>query len=212
MPRLSVLIEDFADRFSFERAKVNGLARTMREAGLLTSGARGVNAPPATAMDAARLLLAMMLNSTPPSVVEDVRIVGQFTVFHDSLPSTGFAPRTLEDGLAGLIQFTGTVSDDRLDDINVMEFGVLPYRAIGSITIGQIREAEAGEEATEYGTVEKFREINFSHPDVDPSDITNLPESYHAAARRFPTGFYQEPKLQKDELVFVGKLVMGADA
>lgn len=40
-------------------------ARVLREAGLLTTGARGVNAPHMKAIDAARLLIAMMATEKP---------------------------------------------------------------------------------------------------------------------------------------------------
>jgi hypothetical protein len=60
MARVSDLCRDFASRFDIEESRVTGVARALREAGLITQGARGVNAPHATALDAARLLIALM--------------------------------------------------------------------------------------------------------------------------------------------------------
>lgn len=199
MPRLSVLIDDFAERFSFERSKLNGLARTMREAGLLTSGARGVNAPSATPMDAARLLIAMMLDSTPPSVVEDVQLVGSFAPMNpDKLPA-GFKPDCLEHGLALLLEYAGKRALRGEPMPESVIFQLLPYAAIGNIHILGAKRR-------------KPDTIGFSHPDAVGIDLARaLPKSYLDAAKRFPTGFYQTPEMRNLELLAVGALVMGKD-
>jgi len=199
MPRLSVLIDDFAERFSFERSKLNGLARTMREAGLLTSGARGVNAPSATPMDAARLLIAMMLNSAPPSVVEDVQLVGSFAPLNpDALPA-GFKPDCLEHGLALLIEYAGKRAVRDVAMTEVIQFQIIPHAAIAEIHIHGARRRKADL-------------IGFSHPDMVGVDLAGeLPESYRNAVKRFPTGFYQKPLMANRELLAVGALVMGDD-
>lgn len=51
-------------------------ARELREAGLLTTGARGVNAPHMTPLDAARLVLAILATDKPSECVERVRRFG----------------------------------------------------------------------------------------------------------------------------------------
>ena len=63
MPRVTDLCRDLAERFQFEESKVLGYSRVLREAGMLTTGARGVNAPDATSLDAARLLIVMMVRA-----------------------------------------------------------------------------------------------------------------------------------------------------
>lgn len=211
MPRLSVLIDDFAERFSFEQTKLTNLARSLREAGLITSGARGVHAPPATPLDAARLLIAMMLGSKLPTVVEDVRLVGSFTALDPSKFTPVFAPETLEDGLATLISYAGSAPDRHFDDLALLGFELEPYAALGAIEIMYAREANEDEEGDEDGLIIRHTRIAFTHPDVRASENGPLPEAYIAAAKRFPTGFYQKPEIRKDNLIAVGKLVMSAD-
>lgn len=46
-------------------ATVSGAFRVLRENGLMTSGARGVNAPDMTDLDAARIRIAMLVNERP---------------------------------------------------------------------------------------------------------------------------------------------------
>jgi hypothetical protein len=57
-------------------ATVTAHARMLREAGLLTTGARGVNAPEMTPLDAARLLLSVMVTERPSRAVDAVRDFG----------------------------------------------------------------------------------------------------------------------------------------
>lgn len=54
-------------------------ARLLKEAGLLTTGPRGVNAPDMTAMDAARLTIALLVTDKPTKAVEAVRKFGSLT-------------------------------------------------------------------------------------------------------------------------------------
>lgn len=51
--------------------------RELREAGLLTTGARGVNAPHMTTLDAARLVIALLATDKPSECVERVKRFGQ---------------------------------------------------------------------------------------------------------------------------------------
>lgn len=200
MPRLSTIIDDLSERFSFEATKLNSLARSLREAGLITQGARGVNAPAATSLDAARLLIAMMLNSKMATVVEDVRLVGGFTVLDPTQLTAGFSPETLEQGLAKVIDYAGTAPDNTLDDLTAY-FELTPYAALGEIGIARIPEE---------GEAKQTRVI-FTHPEVDAERFPELPASYHDAAKRFPVGFMQKPIVERHNLFAIGKLVMGAD-
>lgn len=52
-------------------------ARRLKEAKLLSTGARGVNAPEMTPMDAARFLLAVLTTPSPAQCVERVKRFGQ---------------------------------------------------------------------------------------------------------------------------------------
>ncbi len=52
-------------------------ARELRKAGLLTTGARGVNAPHMTTIDAARLLIALLTTDKPSQAAQSVRDLGR---------------------------------------------------------------------------------------------------------------------------------------
>lgn len=71
MPTVPKLASDLAVRFGLDDRTVSGLARALREAGYLTAGAHGVNAPPATSLDGARLLLAVLLDCKTVGVVRE---------------------------------------------------------------------------------------------------------------------------------------------
>jgi len=72
------LIKVVSNALGIEQATVRFVARRLREAGFLTTGARGVNAPDMTKRDAARLTLALMTGAPPNRVVETFKIFRQF--------------------------------------------------------------------------------------------------------------------------------------
>ena len=61
MPLISELTRDVAARLRLEESLVGNVARALREAGLISQAARGVHAARATPLDAARLLIALMV-------------------------------------------------------------------------------------------------------------------------------------------------------
>lgn len=69
-------------------ATVSGAFRVLRESGLMTSGARGVNAPDMTDLDAARMLIAMLVNERPAYAESGVRDFGQL-ICTDYRPADG---------------------------------------------------------------------------------------------------------------------------
>ncbi len=66
-----------ASAFTTPLKTVTVYARLLKEAGLLTTGARGRNAPEMTPLDAARLTIAMLTTHSPAQCVERVRRFGQ---------------------------------------------------------------------------------------------------------------------------------------
>lgn len=66
-----------ADTFSVEGKTVTVYARALKEAGLLTTGARGVNAPDMTPLDAARMTIALLACDGPSQAVERVQRFGK---------------------------------------------------------------------------------------------------------------------------------------
>ena len=66
-----------AEAYTTPLKTVTVYARLLKEAGLLTSGARGRNAPDMTPLDAARLTLAMLTTDSPAESVERVKRFGK---------------------------------------------------------------------------------------------------------------------------------------
>lgn len=69
--RQGPFIDLFSEVFGIEHKSVRVMTRALRDAGLLTTGARGVNAPHMTFQDAASLTVAL-LSGEPPSRIEEV--------------------------------------------------------------------------------------------------------------------------------------------
>lgn len=83
-------IKFIADLCRVEEKTVTVFARALKEAGLLTSGARGVNAPHMLPLDAARLIVALLATDRPSEAVGLVNRYMGLPV-HQSL-STGDLP------------------------------------------------------------------------------------------------------------------------
>ena len=66
-----------AEAYTTPLKTVTVYARLLKEAGLLTSGARGRNAPDMKPLDAARLTLAMLTTDSPAECVERVQRFGK---------------------------------------------------------------------------------------------------------------------------------------
>lgn len=60
-----------------EEKTIKLIVRNLREAGLFTTGARGVNAPDIAPLDAARVIIAFLGSSSPSKAVKDVNYFGQ---------------------------------------------------------------------------------------------------------------------------------------
>lgn len=65
-----------ADAYRVELKTVTLFTRLLKEGGLLTTGARGVNAPHMTPLDAARVTVALLATDSPGRAVEMVRRFG----------------------------------------------------------------------------------------------------------------------------------------
>jgi hypothetical protein len=102
--------------YGLHEPTVAAVARVMREAGWLTTGARGVNAPEMTHFDAARLTLALLSGEPPGKVVEEFEFLRSLEA-KTPPPATGFTagsgldqPHCLEDGLIWLFGLTSEAS------------------------------------------------------------------------------------------------------
>lgn len=96
-----------ADALLVEAATVAIYARDLRKAGLLTTGARGVNAPHMRPLDAARILIALMATDRPSEAVDSVTRWRAMTLrpkeTEGELPEYLAGEPTLEQALVRLI-------------------------------------------------------------------------------------------------------------
>ncbi|MEY8827666.1 hypothetical protein AB9K34_04485 [Sedimentitalea sp. XS_ASV28] len=72
----TAFIEAMAFELSVPQKTMVTYTRFLKEAGLLTTGARGVNAPHMTPLDAARVTIALLVSDTPGQAVERVKRFG----------------------------------------------------------------------------------------------------------------------------------------
>lgn len=68
-----------AEAYGIEAKTVRVYARALKEAGLFTSGARGVNAPHITPLDSARITIAILTTPSPVSGPDAVRRYENYT-------------------------------------------------------------------------------------------------------------------------------------
>lgn len=111
----AAFIKLMADSLTMPESTATDYARRLKEAKLLSTGARGVNAPEMTPLDAARFLIAVLSTSSPAQCVERVKRFGQikyspnfkkiyrgYETIQPEEFSTLFQGETLEEVLASL--------------------------------------------------------------------------------------------------------------
>jgi hypothetical protein len=110
--RMGHFITLLSETYGLHQPSVAAVTRVMREAGWLTTGARGVNAPEMTHRDAARMTLALLSGEPPGKVVEEFEFLRRLEA-RTPVPATGFAAvsgldqaHCLEDGLIWLFALT----------------------------------------------------------------------------------------------------------
>lgn len=113
-----VLTNGIAAAVQIPTATINMFVRVLREERLITTGARGVNAPPMTYLDAARILIALLVTDRPARAAEAVRDFGSLECVELRInpdvaePFQGFTfeaaglegVHTLEEAVATLIE------------------------------------------------------------------------------------------------------------
>ena len=114
MVKTTGFIDGIASATGFSGKTIRVAFRSLREAGLMTTGARGVNAPDMVSMDAARLLIWALVSDRPadaPQIVGDFAGLAlqaeQLEGSHfDSLRTVApgfFEPHTFETGIEMLL-------------------------------------------------------------------------------------------------------------
>jgi hypothetical protein len=90
------LMRDWCAATGYPLPDLIGRGRAVREAGLLTQGALGINAPPATPLDGAVLLLAITTSRTWKDAPAEVKRYGSLplykTIGNDPITRTDFDP------------------------------------------------------------------------------------------------------------------------
>lgn len=117
-------IKMIAAAFTVEEKTVTVYARALKEAGLLTSGARGVNAPDMTPLDAARMTIALLACDGPSQAVERVRRFGQIRYSPDTRHSAVWRDTI------GREEFTSTFPVEMLEEVLAFIYSVplrLPF-------------------------------------------------------------------------------------
>mgnify|MGYP004163724705 CR=1 FL=1 len=202
MPRVTDLCRDLAERFQFEESKVLGYSRVLREAGMLTTGARGVNAPDATSLDAARLLIVMMVRAKKEDAADAATLFGGFVPLADA-SIAGKEVASFEGALSTLIDYCGSVEwDASAPEERFLDFdfaaSILRDIAVADVSLERIEDGEK-------------REFRFVHPSIAKTspDGDEVPEEWLHAMRQYRTGFHEVPSLYKRDLLAIGQVLAG---
>ncbi|MBY0620810.1 hypothetical protein [Sphingomonas ursincola] len=207
MPRVTELCTFLADRFHFEESKVLGYARILREAGLLTTGPRGKNAPDATTLDAARLLLAMMLRAKKDDAATAVELFGSFkgkAISDGTMPqgTQRLVGAACENALADILTAAAEASPEQIENRQLV-FSIVRDLAYVSILVTTWPDDEQAEEPQEF-------EFRFFHPEFAARDPEQGPtDALVAAWNQYRSGFYEVPILQSQDLVAIGQFIEG---
>lgn len=76
-----------SDALRVQRKTLAIYDRALKEGGLVTTGARGVNAPDVTPRDAARITLGLLATASPKASVEAVERIGRFRLSDAATPA-----------------------------------------------------------------------------------------------------------------------------
>lgn len=207
MPRVTQLCADLAERFRFEETKVHNYSRVLREAGMVTTGARGINAPDATPLDAARLLIAMMLRTKADDTLAGVKLFGGFVALDEGAAIGGRTVTTFEDALEALIEYCGIADAGTADgEARYSDFS-FEAAIVRDLAIANVRLAKLDDEGEE----SEVRSFRFAHPDIAAADDANLtvPERLAKDWRHYRSGFHEIPTLMKGDLLNIGQVIAG---
>ena len=132
-------IKTIADAYAVDEKTVAVYARALREAGLLTTGARGVNAPNMTPQDAARLTIAILSTDKPSQAVDRLRRFGPmvYSATRSKLPETTLL--SIQEGYT-FEQTLTTLFSDRL-----AWAGLAPYVEVRENARRAVIEIKGGE-------------------------------------------------------------------
>ena len=220
MPKLSDLVHDIAVVFRIDEKTVATYARHLREAGLLSQGGRGRHAANATALDAARLLIAMSVPGHAKDSPEAVADFGGLVMYQaseaDERPKLRIAvflgletPCSLESTLAAIIAAYGdeqtySLLANKGPYLTGIRCKIYPVLTAATVNIGP-------------------HQYEFHHPnterlsalDYDFSDMNDEGYAEHAAAHaeferlhdRYFRGIRQTSEVVGPELCKIGEML-----
>ncbi|MBB5220341.1 hypothetical protein HNP73_000262 [Amaricoccus macauensis] len=217
MALISDLVTELNVMSGLAETSIVGVARRLREDGLLSQKGRGRGAAHATPLDAARLCIALMVGGKSKDASTVVRDFGQLQLSRRSvepehvygslsLEMAGVAPEhVFEEGLAGLIAVWG---EDRL--VARMEALVGP-RGIWPGMLAMLSDSSMsgaicfGATTYTYHHSALLRANQAKHPEEGVA----LTEQYLAASRRYRGGIRSTREISAVELLPLGQVVAG---
>ncbi|TIX16224.1 MAG: hypothetical protein E5V46_03345 [Mesorhizobium sp.] len=110
MPSIGEFTRSFAAITGTDFGSVLKIQRLLRDAGLLTSGARGVNAPDLTPLDAARMLIAILVTDKPSLAAAAVTEFGQLPWADNGTSETPTTEGAVFSGLTAAMSFEATLA------------------------------------------------------------------------------------------------------
>jgi len=210
MPRITELCEDFAERFAFEPSRVLGIAKALREAGLLKAGPRGKNAPDATALDAARILIGMMLRVKQDEVAEGVSLFGSFPANIKNLNGLN-APATFELAFAEILDRCATKGKEWYSNKG-FEVKIIRDYSYASVFIAKLAsDDDPRMDDDDFYPVLAQNEFRYLHPEmlkIQPNDPLLHPDLLEGW-RKYRSGFHEEPVLLNNDLREISEVLAG---
>lgn len=188
-----------------EEKTIRMIVRILREAGLFTTGARGVNAPDITPLDAVRVVIAIVASPSPSRAVRDVQYFG------------GLMPDRRDEESASLwglpwVSENKTLENTLLDCLS----NQVPYE---EISMGVLHLSERGEAhiATDNGRQdyhqrEQWQAVKdeYSASNDNPKNKAVL-EAWEAMNRALDTKVNRSAEFPLSELQEIGFEIIGRE-
>lgn len=217
MALISDVVTELSVMSGIAEASVVGVARRLREAGLLSQKGRGRGAAHATPLDAARLCIALMVGGKAKDASTVVRDFGQLRLSHRSvepehvyaelgLEMVGVTPEhTFEEGLAGLIAIWGEARLVKKMEALVGPAGMWPGMLARLSDSGMAGTVYFGGSSYTYNHAGLVR----ANQTEDAGESLALLEEYQATAREYRSGIRSTREVSGVELLPLGEVVAG---
>lgn len=155
-----------SETYGLPESSVAAEARVMREAGWLTTGARGVNAPEMTHVDAARMTLALLSGEPPSKVVEEFEFLRSLEATTPP-PASGFTAgsgldkaHSLEDALIWLFSLTSDTATIREHGRCFRNYWLWPYVTVSVDASARAAQIWYPDQSCTYEDLARERELD----------------------------------------------------